>query len=366
MRTDILGIALAGLLISGLLTAAEPSHPAAPAGAALRLSLFGAEGQPLDNPAVELVVRGWGGVQRIRIPAVKNEAVVHIDRKWLCKAWPDVCPSRVDAILLLGAPGYATLSSSSFEWALPADVGDEKPRIWPLVIEFPARPALKVPSGRTVPLRIQLRPLAEKTLRLVDAQGAPVAGARVWASLFESNENHCGNISSRPVSKSISGSDGAAPIADGDFEYAIEIIKPHYYVRNPRDREENVIPSQVFRGRLSQRETTLVLMHCRPRRLRLHVTGRPLEGLRASGCMADCLGGICSACCGTLGNPDRTGSFLVEDFCPQEWSSFTIVDRKEHELWTADPLSLPHRGTVEIDLSKPEPPPHGGEGPGHR
>jgi hypothetical protein len=41
------------------------------------------------------------------------------------------------------------------------------------------------------------------------------------------------------------------------------------------------------------------------------------------------------------------------DFCPQEWSSLAIVDDKERELWKADPLSLPDRETVDIDLSKP-------------
>jgi hypothetical protein len=350
MRATVLGITLAGLLASGLLSAAPPAERAV-----LRLSVLGTGGQPLDNPTVEVLVRAWGGVQRIRISTVKNEAVVHIDREWLCKAWPGVCSSRVNATILLSAPGYATLSSSSFEWALPADVGHEQPRIWPVVVEFPERPAVKVPHSRTVPLRIELRPLAERTLRLVDAAGASVAGARVTASLFESNENHCASLSAQPLSKSVSDADGVALIADGDFEYSIRIDKDHYYVRNPRDRERDVTPATVFLGRLSRRETKLVLFHCPPRRLRLHVKGRPIAGVHATGCMADCEGGVCSACCGTLGAPDGSGSFLVEDFCPQEWSSFTIVDQKEHELWTADPLSLPNRETVEIDLSSPPP-----------
>jgi hypothetical protein len=84
------------------------------------------------------------------------------------------------------------------------------------------------------------------------------------------------------------------------------------------------------------RDAVVELVVFRPAPLRIQVVGSSDPAtLKLGGCIQDCPGGVCAACCGlALADVSTTGRVEVEDFYPDEYSEIFLAG-DEVEIWRA-------------------------------
>ena len=279
-------------------------------------------------------------------PLSGRNAKVPLDRGWLCGVWPERCRDEyLRARLLLRAAGCAPVVSRLFVW--PGGLQDAGgAKVTAAKIAFPAGPAALVSVGSTKKLAVKFRRPGVRVLRFVDDDGSAVADVKVRTYVFLTNANHCGHLEGEPLGESRSDVLGRTTVSDGDFEYAFELEKDHFVLREPQSPD---YPMALIRE-LAEHETTIELHRRRARTLELAVrtASGPAAGAELEGCLSGCPGGTCGACCGVIASADRQGKIRLEEFYPEDYTKISISDDRGDAL-SGDPREIAS-GQVELML----------------
>ena len=290
---------------------------------------------PVEATA-ELLVDNWYAQQSIALPTRDGLILVPLTREWLCDQWPEGCAAtdHVEARILLAAPGRAALASDPFQW--PRRSGD--PSAASPEIGFSLAPAPVVASDGT--LLVPMRTAGSRTLHARDTAGSPLGGVTLDVAMYFSTGGHCAVIRSRPLGTVTTDAAGDAPIPDGDFDYHLRLRTPHLAFAaapDPHARQTLVTPL---------RDGIAELVAFRPVVLRMEVVGfADPATLTLAGCIQECPGSGCAACCGgMLAELTAAGNLEIVDFYPDEYSEIYLAG-DGGEIWRA--------AVSELDLSGP-------------
>jgi hypothetical protein len=274
---------------------------------------------------VELLVDNYNDRETLTLPTRDGLILLPLTQEWLCNQWPGGCgaTSHVDARLLLSSPGQAALASKPFKWPnASAGSPDGLPEI-----EFPLAPAPVTVTDGT--LLVPMRPAGSRVLHVRDREGRPLGGVTLDVAIYFSTMGHCAWIRSRPLTTVTTDAAGNASVPDGDFDYHLKLRTPHLAfaaVPDPHARRTLVTPL---------RDGVAELDVFRPAVLRIEVVGvADPSTLALAGCIQECPGGVCGACCGTLAKVSAAGTVLIEDFYPEEYSEVYLIG-DDGEIWRA-------------------------------
>lgn len=292
---------------------------------------------PVEATA-ELLVDNYNDRETLTLPTRDGLILLPLTQKWLCDQWPGGCGAtrHVDARLLLSSRGRAALASDRFKWpnasaGSPAGLPE---------IEFSLAPAPVTATDGT--LFVPMRPVGSRVLHVREREGGPLAGVTLDVSIYFSTMGHCAWIRSRPLTTVTTDAAGDASIPDGDFEYHLKLRRPHLAFAaapDPHARRTLVTPL---------RDGVTELDVFRPAVLRIEVVGvADPSTLALAGCIQECPGGVCGACCGTLAKVSAAGTVQIEDFYPDEYSEIYLAD-DDGEIWRAAARELDLSGTPII------------------
>jgi hypothetical protein len=154
---------------------------------------------------------------------------------------------------------------------------------------------------------------------------------------------HCAWIRSRPLTTVTTDAAGDASVPDGDFDYHLKLRTPHLAfaaVPDPHARRTLVTPL---------RDGVAELDVFRPAVLRIEVVGvADPSTLALAGCIQECPGSGCGACCGgMLAESTAAGNLEIEDFYPDEYSEIYLVG-DGGEIWWAAVRDLDLGGPIVV------------------
>lgn len=294
-------------------------------------------GRPIGATA-ELLVDSWYAQKSIALPTRDGLVVVPLTREWLCDQWPEGCAAtdHIEARILLSAPGRAAVASDPFQWPRSSA---ESPASSP-EIAFSFAPAAAAVGEEAV--LVPMRPAGSRTLHARDRAGRPLGGVSFNVAIYFSTGGHCAVIRSRPLATVATDASGDVSVPDGDFDYHLELRTPHLAFAaapDPQARRTLVTPL---------RDGVAELVVFRPAVLRIEVVGvaDPAK-LALAGCIRECPGGVCGACCGMLAEVSAAGLVEIEDFYPDEYSEIYLAG-DDGEIWRAAVGDLDLSGTPII------------------
>jgi len=307
------------------------------------------DGRRLPVEAVaELLVDNYNDREILALPTRDGSILLPRTQEWLCDQWPGGCgaTAHVEARILLSASGRAVLASDPFQWprasrGTPASLPE---------VEFSLAPAPVTVTDGT--LLVPMRPAGLRVFHVRDREGRPLGGVTLDVAIYFSTMGHCAWIRSRPLATVTTDVAGDAPIPDGDFEYHLELRTRHLAFSaapDPHDRQTLITPL---------RDGVVELIVFRPERLRIQVVevSDPAT-LTLVGCIQDCPGGVCGACCEMLAEVSAAGNVGIGDFYPEEYSEI-YLGGDEGEVWRAAVRDLDLSGppiVVEAPTDPPEP-----------
>lgn len=313
----------------------------------LRLRIRNEEGQAVRLTKAEILLVAWGDTARLDLLPAGRSLTVKLDEAWLRSRWPERFSDMMKAYLYFQADGYAAVRSDPFLW-----LGSHGPPFGPPVtvceIKFPRGKKITLRERDSAEMELVMRKPRPKTIRLVDDDGNPAVGIPVNSYMFWSDSNHCGHLSGADLlGRSKSDLQGRVVIADGDFEYAIELERGRYTLKSPG--AVPILPPRLLT--FLDSSETIVKLHRWVRRtldLRLSRNGMPVPGQVLVGRLADC---PCGACAGQIGGvSDSQGMIRIPEFYPEEWEYVFFENQRGQLIWKADPRQWPKDRTIEVDL----------------
>jgi len=339
-----------------------PADPGAPgaaaeatAGAGSRLTIIGrdAAGGTVGISSAEILLSAWGEAKRLPLEVRDGKTALTLDLAWLVERWPLAGDSAHKGYLYMKAEGFAPVRSEPFLW-----IGSRDPAsAWEPAAASDVRlgdgTAVRIEEGRSGTLPVTFRRPRPRHLRLVERDGSPVAGARIYAALFWSNENHCGVLSGFEALGSWTSDDrGAIAVPDLDGEYALTLDGPMEGRPEVRVFESPGTVSwdpRVLIARLGEEETEIVVHERKRRPIEMAVTrgGSPAAGwilfmkLREPACIDD---GIHE-----LARTGVDGRLGVSAFIPEDCEEVWLAPPGGGRAWTGAPEDLPD-GPFEVKL----------------
>jgi hypothetical protein len=316
----------------------------------LLLELVGADGQPLLTSRCELLLSSWYGTRRVELYVERNLLVIPLDEAWIRRR-RKTGPRWESGRVLIRAPGHAAICSDSFQWI--GAPGPDSTSLERTLIRFPRDLEFDVARGESRRGNLNLRRPQPRAVRVVDADGSPVADMRVAIHLFWSNENHCGALSGyEQLGQGTSDENGRVVVPDGQFEYAFQ-FREHEWILDPP--EETYAPMRWI-GRLESETTTIRFRRKVYAPLTLRVTrgDAPVVDL---GIYANLAYAGCGATWGMLATTDRDGQIMVEAFWYEGHDRIWVEDKARKVLWSTDPRELDPTRVIEAKLPfrSPEP-----------
>lgn len=304
----------------------------------LELNFVDTDGRPLQVAKAELLLVAWGQTERIELETSTNGLILDLEPDWLRSRWPHQRFDDQDGVYLyLQAPPLAAIRSHQFRW----------PGAWgyqgTTTIGFPGGRHVTVEAGTEADMTLAFRPRITRRVRIVDPEGAPIAGVEIGVSMFWSARNHCAFLDGRePLGTHVTDDDGWIEVPDGDFEYALTLG------RGTSDQE--FVESRVLGSRLvtylTEPATEVVVREfpVRPLEMRVRRGGEPAVGIDLTVYYDDC----CGACSRRVATTDADGRIRLDWFRPERYYWVWLED-EGGELWRSEVASLPD-GIVEVRL----------------
>lgn len=323
-------------------TSTRTPTPTATPATKLRLRLRGATGEPVAFSKAVLFVAAWGETDSQEFATADDLLVLPLEEDSVRSYWPwTVGDLWHEYRLYIEADGYVSMMSKPMSF-----IGMEtRPGLaTQVVVEFHNRPKVTISEGETVEAVLTMRRPQSRYLRFVDDDRKPVSGVGVTSHMFWTNANHCGIPTATLLADGVSDEDGRVLIPDGDFEYAFELSKPFYHLRDwDKDGPMYLVTY------LSDHETAVELHRLQKQSLEMIVQkdGTPLSNETLFGHWIGCPCGLCAA---EIATTDENGRISVDDFYPEEWA-FIYFRAKEKLTWEADPKLFSGGEVIEVELS---------------
>jgi|GEM_PF-1773873 len=312
------------------------------------------QAQPVELKNAKLLLVAWGYVDVIDLSPAGDRLFLPCDADWLRKLAPERFHDLEAVYLYLDAEGYMKKRAERIKW--PGTLDNESGTV---TISVPGGAPVSVAPGENKTMPVVFRKPGRRFLRMVDEDGAPVAGIHVDASMFWSQSNHCGRLAGAwKQAEGVSDKRGIVEVPDGEYEYVFELGAEgptRFALAHP---ENSAFPRRIV-THLTEETTDVTLKLWKERPLVMRVTrgGEPVNGLTFQGCLSEgeCIGGVCGTCCGPFGTTDKDGIIIVPEFYPENWSRI-FVPRETPEgaepeyLYEADPNDWPAEGVIEVKL----------------
>jgi hypothetical protein len=301
------------------------------------LAFQNAAGEPVPITRAQLLVTAWGVSEQHDLPYEGN--VVRLDLAGTRPTFADGI-SDTRGVVYVKADGYTPILSQAFAWPTSSA---------PSVIDFRNRQRVVVAQNMQAALTVMMRRPIERRIRVVDGSGRAMAGIKLEAAAYWNAPNHCGFLNGRDVLLSeVTPADGTLDVPDVDGSYAISVRDPVIVFTDKRipvgSRGSDVVLT------LTSALTTLHVRRYRREVLNVDIVdnGQPLPGAVL---WADVGLGVCGAGYGPLATADAQGRVQVDDFYPEEWSTFWVcADRKQ--VWVLPEKSrLPRKIDVSVTPS---------------
>jgi hypothetical protein len=287
-----------------------------------------------------LFMAAWGETDSQEFPTEDDLLVLPVEEDSVRSYWPrTVGDLWHEYRLYIEADGYVPMMSKPMSF-----IGMET---WlglatEVVIEFHNRPKVTISEGETREIVLAMRRPQSRYLRFVDDDQKPVPGVEVTSYMFWTAANHCGVPTATLLVEGISDTDGRVPIPDGDFEYAFQLRKPLYHLK---DRVDSPMYLTTY---LSDQETVVALHRLQKQSLEMIVqkNGAPLVDETLFGQWVGCPCGLCAT---EIATTDENGRISVDGFYPEEWA-FVYFRAKEGFAWEADPKSFSGTEVIKVEL----------------
>jgi hypothetical protein len=280
----------------------------------------------------DVILAGWGWIETI--PLIPDGDTVRLNIEVLHSQFPEKFQNVESVQVYVRGANLVAVQSEPFVW--PGSARDKNREA--TTIDFRGGQSVALRIGDNKEMNVVMRPPRNRSIRLLDDDGKPIAGLKVSIIRFESNENHCGFLWGEELKAGSTDAEGRLTVPDGDFKYAFKLeFESHYSFTStafsPNDSQTYVT---TF---LTQPETVIQMHRFEAVRLSLRVlvgnapaAGVPFTDSRNIG--------VCGAASGLLGKSDSDGRILVGKYYPEERDGICIVDEQGKLLWGKESKDL--------------------------
>ena len=309
-------------------------------------------GKTLRLSRAEVYLDIWGHGNNVTLVQDERGVKLPLDRSWPCSVWPEICGKNAlwGARLILQAEGYTTVTSRTFY-----PLGTQGPAAGPpgttvdtVTISFQGVPEARIKEGDTKELIIPFRRPVPMVLRVIDEQGKPLSGIRIWDQLLFAQSNHCGAVEGETLVRGETDATGELKVPDVDGECAFEIEDLlHYALKESPHASKPIVAVRELRAPI----TTVFLRALEKRTaLQLEFTnnGVPAAGLQ----LISCLNVACGAGCGKIeGETDQKGRVLLRDYYPEE-IYLILTDPSGKGYWQGQVPEPERSGWTKVEIVK--------------